>query len=106
MHLLPQHLVELVDPQLVPAGVAPVRAVVLLLHPHSRALSDPEPGRLSPSDGKHAQSPFTSLCQRTFTDGDRSPTSDHTVSSVTVHCGLSFSLSARVLIAITHALWV
>ena len=34
MHLLPQHLVQLRDPDLVAAGVAPVRAVVLLLQHH------------------------------------------------------------------------
>ena len=34
MHLLPQHLVELRDPELVPTGVTPVRAVVLLLQQH------------------------------------------------------------------------
>ena len=38
MHLLPQHLVQLRNPDLVPAGVAPVRAVVLLLH-HQLLLS-------------------------------------------------------------------
>jgi hypothetical protein len=32
MRLLAQHLVELPDPELVAAGVAPVRAVILLLH--------------------------------------------------------------------------
>ncbi len=38
MHLLLQHLVELRDPQLVPAGMAPVRAVILLLQYHTHPL--------------------------------------------------------------------